>query len=530
MVRGFVARWGGPLAVGIISFLAAYRALLPGVAFWDTGELQTVGPLMGTAHPTGYPTYVLLGWLVSVLLQPFGDPAWRMNILAAVSVAVAAFVMVDLGRALTRSLPIGILAGLGFALTESVWSIGTHAEGHALHLALLAVLLRLLVAWEDGRRDRVLVAAAIVFGLAVGNHSLTLLLIPPVALFVFAVEPGIWRRPRLVGTCLAAVAVTVVLVFLELPLRAGPFRAALVYGTPQTWDGFWYIVLAEQFQDAFRDPFRDVAASVKELLDTVLSAYGPLAALLPLGFLATALRRPRFALLTGLGFVVTVAFAITYVNAEISRYYLGPTLIGWLWLAMLAAAAVDAIRVTIDPAGARADALGEEPSQALGPWAEAPTSLATPSRTRLGTRTRIAILVVVVFLVPTVLGVPSRLARLDRSRDHAAATWLDRAFSRIEPGGVILSWWSYSTPLWYAQRIEGRRPDIEIIDDRTRLDEDLGDLTDVIDENLPTRPVYVIRLDPRETVQLQSRYDLVRLDPADPSGLSRVLPRGEAGR
>ena len=34
--------------------------------------------VLGTAHPTGFPTYVLLGWLASVLLQPFGEPAFRM--------------------------------------------------------------------------------------------------------------------------------------------------------------------------------------------------------------------------------------------------------------------------------------------------------------------------------------------------------------------------------------------------------------------------------------------------------------------
>ena len=33
--------------------------MLPGVAYWDTGELQAVAPLLGTAHPTGFPTYVL---------------------------------------------------------------------------------------------------------------------------------------------------------------------------------------------------------------------------------------------------------------------------------------------------------------------------------------------------------------------------------------------------------------------------------------------------------------------------------------
>ena len=33
----------------------AARRMLPGVGFWDTAEFQTVAPLLGTAHPTGYP-------------------------------------------------------------------------------------------------------------------------------------------------------------------------------------------------------------------------------------------------------------------------------------------------------------------------------------------------------------------------------------------------------------------------------------------------------------------------------------------
>ena len=32
------------IAVAVVAFAAARLALLPGVAFWDTGEFQTVGP------------------------------------------------------------------------------------------------------------------------------------------------------------------------------------------------------------------------------------------------------------------------------------------------------------------------------------------------------------------------------------------------------------------------------------------------------------------------------------------------------
>ena len=57
---------------------------------------------------------------------------------------------------------------------------------------------------------------------------------------------------------------------------------------------------------------------------------------------------------------------------------------------------------------------------------------------------------------------------------------LGRTASSTSPSRTraIVSWWSYSTPLWYAQRVEGERPDVAIIDDRTRLDENLGGLTD----------------------------------------------------
>ena len=142
-------RWLPSVLVGVIAFAAARVTLLPGLGFWDTGELQAVAPLMGTAHPTGFPTYVLLGWLANLVLTPFGEPALRMNLFAALSLAVAAAVTADLARALTRSAALGILAGLGLALTDIAWAIGTHADAHALHLALVAILFRGLVAWED---------------------------------------------------------------------------------------------------------------------------------------------------------------------------------------------------------------------------------------------------------------------------------------------------------------------------------------------------------------------------------------------
>ena len=80
-----------------------------------------------------------------------------------------------------------------------------------------------------------------------------------------------------------------------------------------------------------------------DLVGRTAREFGPLAVLIPFGFVVTAIRRPRYALLTGIALGLTVFFAASYDNAAIERYYLGPILIAWTWLAMLVAAVVDVL-------------------------------------------------------------------------------------------------------------------------------------------------------------------------------------------
>jgi hypothetical protein len=473
------------VAVAVIAFVLARNALMPGLAFWDTAEYQAVGPLLGTAHPTGFPSYVILGWLASIVLAPFGEPAFRMNLLSAILVATAAGLTVVLVRMLTRSLPIAIAAGLGLATTPLVWNIGTHADAHAFHVALVGLLLVTLVAWERARRagsgDRWLIAAALVFGVSVANHALTLLLAPAVGLFVLAVDPAIWRRWRLIATCAIVLVGTVVVFYLELPLRAGIFRAPLVYGTPDTWDGFRYIVLAEQFHGNIFNPFGDLGPKFLRFVELAAAQFGPLLLLLPPAFLVTAWREPRYALLSGVGAAVTCFFAMSYVDADVTRYYLGPVLIAWTWLAILAAAAVDVVA-------------------ALG-TSRRPVARAGAIRLAVGLGAAAAL------LMPSGLVLSARAGAVDASDDRGAQRWVDATLAALPPNSVVISWWSYSTPLWYAQLVDHRRPDISIVDDRTRLDRNMGEVSDVIDAELGSRPVYVIR-PPNEISTLLLRYRL----------------------
>jgi transmembrane protein TMEM260 (protein O-mannosyltransferase) len=513
--RAFVI--AAPIAVGILATAMGIWRLMPGVGFWDTAEFQTVPPILGTAHPTGYPTYVLLGWLASIVLTPFGEPAFRMNVLSAILVGVACALTVDLVRVLTRSTVLGIVAGLGLAATPIIWNIGTHADPHALHLTFVAAILWALVRWERARQedparaDRWLVGAAVLTGLSVGNHSLTLLLAPPIALYVLAVEPRIVLRWTFVLLCAVAVILPAVLVYLELPLRAGAIaglRAPLVYGTPDTWDGFKYVVLGEQFRGGISDPFGELPRKVGDLADLAGRQLGPLAILVVIGFFATAMRRAPYALLTGTALVITCFFNAAYINADIERYYLGPALIAWTWLAMLAKTVIDLVAAGLTT--------GEDPAAAA------------PRRAVRAVQGAAVVVAAVLLLAPTAADVTTRAAAVDHTADRGAEEWLNAVLTGVDQDAMIVSWWSYSTPLWYAQLIEGRRPDIRVIDDRTRLDENLGDLTTVIDGNLGVRPVYVTRIDQNELVMLMERYNLTPLASPVAGNVYRVTPRVSA--
>src|SRR5438552_16007378 len=81
-----------PAALGVGVFLCAaalyVRTLAPSVMPGDYAEFQMCAAVLGVPHPTGYPLYVLLGKLFTLL--PAGDVAYRVNLSSAIYMAGAA--------------------------------------------------------------------------------------------------------------------------------------------------------------------------------------------------------------------------------------------------------------------------------------------------------------------------------------------------------------------------------------------------------------------------------------------------------
>jgi hypothetical protein len=474
-------------AVSVGALLLYARTLMPDVGFWDTAEYQAIGPVLGIAHPTGFPAYTMLAWLASVVLQPFGNEAVRANLLAALLVAGASGLLAATVVSLTRRMVVGAATGTAFAVSATVWAVGLRADAHALHIFLAAVLLALLIGWarrhqQAAPADRLLVAAAVVYGIALGNHALTLLLAPGIAFFVLWIDPWLLvRRPRFVGLCALALVATTVLLYLYLPLRAA-MNPPFDYAHPVTWESFRYLVFAEQFRGSFQS-FPEPLDALRSVALQTWTDLGPLAILALVGLAVLMRRQPALAMLLVAWFAFGWIFALGYVNADIGRYYLVPTLSAALAGGIGGAAAWD--------------------------WLAA----RAPARAGRWQRAAAVALAAVLLAGPALAAVPRTFAAVDQSTYTYPRRWLEAVLPALEPDAVVVSWWGYSTTLWYAQFVEHRRPDVWVVDDRTRIDQQLGSAQDVVDAWLGQRPVYLIRLD-RDMEPFVQRYRLTRMPEA----------------
>jgi len=79
--------WG--LGLAALALYGMTAAPTVATVFDDSLEFQVVLPTLGIAHPTGYPLYTLLGWLITRLL-PLGDAAYRANLFSALAAALTA--------------------------------------------------------------------------------------------------------------------------------------------------------------------------------------------------------------------------------------------------------------------------------------------------------------------------------------------------------------------------------------------------------------------------------------------------------
>jgi hypothetical protein len=237
----------------------------------DGGELITAAVTLGVPHPPGYPTYVLLGKLVSFI--PVGEMAYRFNLFSAVCAALAAAAVTG---TVTRPKPEGssrpfgfnapaVAAGLAVAFSPLVWSQAVITEVYGLNLAVVTLLL-----WGIIRRQSSIVhrpssaihrpssivhrppsivhrpssaihrpssiVLGLLFGLSATTHLTSWLLLP---LLLWALPRREWGR-----TAVGAVFGLTPLLTIPLLARSG---SPVVWGDPTSLQGWLWLISGQLY-------------------------------------------------------------------------------------------------------------------------------------------------------------------------------------------------------------------------------------------------------------------------------------------
>ncbi len=220
--------------VAAIASVAAFTTYLLTIApdlTWanfgsDGGELITASITLGIPHPPGYPTYVLLGKLFSLL--PVGSIALRFNLFSAAATAGAAGLVTAVARQLTPADSrhwAALATGLSFAFAPLVWGQAIITEVYGLNLLFLAAFLWLLI----GKRPSLL--AGLLLGLSITSHLTSLLMLPL----------AVGLTPRKQWAALSAGIVLGLTPILLLPWLANS-NSPVIWGMPTTFSGWWWLV------------------------------------------------------------------------------------------------------------------------------------------------------------------------------------------------------------------------------------------------------------------------------------------------
>ncbi len=403
----------------------------------DVFEFQVVTPKLGIVHPTGYPLYLLLGKLFTLI--PLQSVAWRLNFASVVyALAATAFLFLVMWRVGKRPFP-AVIGAVVIGLSPTWWSQAIQAEVYALNALIISIALWLMakLLMPDAKDDvqKRLLWLALTLGVGLTNHLTTVILIPASVLTMLLmprrsrgfsrVKYGDFtrRKPLL---RLAAAFILPLLLYVYLPLR---WQA--VVGEPMGVARFVDWVIGGRFQGALqlmawlRDPTRYEV--VGRLFLENWGWFNLAIALLGLGWLWW--KRWRVALILLVTWLGYTFYCLNYYVPDVAVFLLPAQIMVGIWWA-----------------------LGLGWLLQFGEW--------RPGFQRAFTMQPVLLLLL---MGPTVLPAVNSWRQVDQSGDDGRTRWGTAVLSLpLAENSAILADSDKYPPLFYLQQNEGIRPDLDI--------------------------------------------------------------------
>ncbi|MDB5032974.1 MAG: hypothetical protein JWQ98_215 [Chlorobi bacterium] len=389
-IQPHLLRWTA-VAVAAVAFIIYLITMNRTFGFIDKGELVAVASTLGVAHPTGYPTIMLLGYLFTKLLPM--RPVLTLNAMAALFTAIGAGVLTILlddllaralrSRALkpgpkkgtkgkngeatisttpeemtpaTRAICAGFSA-LFVAFTATWWDQGNGFEVYSLHAVMMPLVTILFLRFmdEEATLDRVNPAArmtrrgfwfALMLGLSFTNHMSTILLAPAFLLYYAWTAITLRNDPATPGARHYLAPRLRRLLFLGGPFLLGLLPYVLLpiissmgprfnWGNTHTAKGFWDHITGKIYQVYMFDNLTTFQQQSRYFFSRLPAemAYAGLVVVLA-GIVILAIRNVKLSVLVLLLFLACIFYSGWYDIMEIGPYYMTAIFALGIWFAI----------------------------------------------------------------------------------------------------------------------------------------------------------------------------------------------------
>jgi hypothetical protein len=312
--RRIADRAAAVLLAGVV--LALYLATLypDVVASGDSAKFQYLGRVLGTAHPPGYPFYVLVTHLFSQV--PMGTLAWRLNVFSALAGVLAVVCTYASARRLSGGILPSLLLGLGLASGLLFWNKSLAAEVYTLTALLLMFAIWRVIVWRDEKKDRDLLLAVAALSLGLGNHLSIAVVAPAFVAYVLVTDArrALRRRVLLASLGLVAIGIGQYGFIVLRTWQETPFLEARAASVSELMT----VIRAERYKDAmFQFGWYELLTVRLPLLGRqLLQELTPAGAVLVVfGAIAGAWRSPKDVLLLG-GSVAAILALTANVDAD----------------------------------------------------------------------------------------------------------------------------------------------------------------------------------------------------------------------
>lgn len=471
--------------------------LAPGVVGGDAGEHQFAAPLLGIPHTTGYPLYILLGKLWTLVI-PFGSPAWRMNLFSAVNGALAAGVTALIVYHLSHHAPrtthhvssfifhpsaflSAFIAGLTLAAGLTMWQWSVIAGVRAMNVLFFAVITLEAILWQkrveewrNGGSDSSLNQSsnppapyllALTIGLSLAHHRTTVFYLPSLIAWVGWHAPSLLRQPKRLGT-LILLTLAPLLLYLFIYIRGinhPPYSHEII----SDWSSFWFLVGSGDSKGLFFsiDPAFLPARLAFIWQDLLAQLSWPGVILAALGGLWLLLRQTRHFLFQTLLILLLLLFTLDFevVNLnEAPTWYLMPAYMLFnVWLGLGVKWILDFGFTTLCPKLGIYDLRFKQITNKI-----------FPKGNLLSTIYYLLSSIFIFLLVYTLIWpnwqtlYTASIAPLDEWRQllrgSQAQRFVESSLPFVEPNSIIWGDWEQYTPLKYYQLIQGWRPDVTV--------------------------------------------------------------------